>query len=316
MIAYHILCHDNFRQVARLVEALWTPDATFLIDIDDGQAPDTRPLSSVTGHANVHVSVDGNIGWGGAGTMRKTLHGAFELLRLDASWRYYVVLSGQDLPLKSNEVIRERLARGDEHGTSFIRCHRADAVALDAQPVANRTTQCRLWGDRGHTRIHTLPGSIDPQAAMGVRRLVDVTEVGPEGEVYIGTADPLLLRRRESFFERYPFHIGANWFNLHRSLLEHMRTDPFAYELYDVLRTTFIPDESYFQTYIANSPFRDRLDPHYERLILRPGPVPRVKVFDRDDWPVIEACDELFGRKFDTRRDARVVDRVLERRAA
>ena len=46
MIAYHILCHGNFAQVATLVEALYSTEDTFLIDIDDGQAPDIRvPLN-------------------------------------------------------------------------------------------------------------------------------------------------------------------------------------------------------------------------------------------------------------------------------
>jgi len=316
MIGYHILCHDNLEQVARLVESLWTPDATFLVDLDDGRKPDTRQLSRIAARSNVHLHTDGDIGWGGAGTLRKTLSGAFRLLDLSASWRYYIVLSGQDLPLKSNQAIHERLSRGDEHGTSYIRCNRAEPVALQTLPVANETSSCRLWGDRGHTRVYTLPGAIDAQQAMYARTLVDVTEVGRKGEVYVATADPLLLERRARFFERHPYHVGANWFNLHRSLLEHMRTDPFTYTLYDVLRSTFIPDESFFQTYLMNSPFVERRDHRYDRLILRPGPTPRVKVFDRTDWPVIAGCTELFGRKFDTRHDGRLVDTVLASRSA
>ena len=91
-----------------------------------------------------------------------------------------------------------------------------------------------------------------------------------------------------------------------------MIDDPFAYELYDVLRGTFIPDESYFQTYIMNTRFRDTVDWNYGRLILRPGPKPRVKVFTEEDWPQISECSELFGRKFATRESPEIVDRVLE----
>ena len=93
-----------------------------------------------------------------------------------------------------------------------------------------------------------------------------------------------------------------------------MAEDPFTYELYSTIKTSFIPDESFFQTCIMNGPFRETVSQNYGRLILRPGPVPRVKVFDMDDWPVIEACDELFGRKFDTRHDRKIVDAVLKSR--
>lgn len=315
MIAYHILCHGNFKQVAQLVEALYTPENTFLIDVDDGQQPDTRPIRNWLARPNVHLTVDGDIGWGGAGTLRKTIRGAFRLLELDQSWRYYVVLSGQDLPLKSNQAISETLAAGDADGISYIRIHRPPTLELADLPVDNPGTDCVLWGDRGHTRVYAKPGTINPQIGMYARRLVDVTEVGRGGEVYVGTADSLLLQRRENFFTQYPFHTGANWFNLHRSLLEHMHSDPFAYELFDVLRTTFIPDESYFQTYIMSSPFRERVSHHFGRLILRPGPIPRVKVLDMGDWDQIAASNDLFARKFDTGHDRKLIQRVLSGRS-
>lgn len=315
MIAYHILCHGNFKQVALLIDSLYTREDTFLIDIDDGQKPDTRALKKFAGLDNVEIVRDSNIGWGAGGTLRKTLKGAFRLLA-SGNWRYYVVLSGQDLPLKSNDHIKNRLSRGEADKTNFIRVSPALPVDMASVPINNKSGKVVMLGDRGHTKVFARPDTIDPQVAFGARWRVDVTEVADRGEVYIGTADPLLMRFRESFFEKYPFYVGANWFNLHRSLVEYMYKDPFTYELYEVLRTTFIPDESYFQTYLKNSPFRNRISCDYGRLILRPGPIPRVKVFDVDDWREIETSDALYGRKFDINRDKKVVRQVLESRAA
>lgn len=314
MLAYHILCHGQFQQVALLVDALYSEEDIFLIDIDDGQKPDYSALQEWAEKPNVHITLDGDIGWGGAGTLRKTLKGALRLLELGNDWQYYIVLSGQDLPLQSNTSIKEFLARRSDEQVSYIRASRPEPVPLRDIPINNNRSACVLWGDRGHTRIYAKPASIDPQVAMYARRLVDVTEVGRKGEVYVGTADELLLKRREDFFTRYPFHVGANWFNLHRALLEHMQADPFTYELFDVMRTTFIPDESFFQTYIMNSPFRNKVSTNYGRLILRPGPVPRVKVLDMEDWDQIEASNDLFARKFDLRHDRRLVTRVLAAR--
>ena len=316
MIAYHILCHCNFTQVAALVEALYSKDDIFLIDIDNGQSPNTRVIKYLLKRGNVHIKYDSNIAWGGSGTLRKTLSGALELLKLTGSWEYYVVLSGQDLPLKSNEVIKNRLAEGSSEKMSFIRTFPTDVLDLEELPVSNSTSSCQMWGDRGHTKVFAKPGVINPQVNMGARWLVDVAEVGEKGEVYVGNVDRLLLRMRSAFFKRYAFHVGANWFNLHRSLIEHMRDDPFTYELYDVLRGTFIPDESFFQTYVKNSEFRDLTNQRYDRLILRPGPVPRVKVFDDFDWPIIEQTSDLFGRKFDMVKHAEVANRVLASRSS
>ncbi|MDC0434819.1 beta-1,6-N-acetylglucosaminyltransferase [bacterium] len=315
MIAYHILCHGNFKQVARLVESLYSKDDIFLIDIDDGKNPKTRAIEKLAKLENVHVKRDANIAWGAGGTLRKTLEGAFECLDICKRWVYYVVLSGQDLPLKSNTYIKEQFEKRRTEKMSYIRSHPVLEIDSQSLPPDNRQKHCILWGDRGHTRVFAKPGAINPQAAFGARWLVQTCEVGEKGEVYVGNCDRLLLKRRQSFFKKFPFHVGANWFNLHRDLIKHMRSDPFALELYDVLRTTFIPDESYFQTYIMNSEFRDKTSPDYGRLILRPGPVPRVKVLSMEDWPTIETCSALYGRKFDMVKERTIVDRVLRARA-
>lgn len=93
-----------------------------------------------------------------------------------------------------------------------------------------------------------------------------------------------------------------------------MSNDQFALELYGILKTTFVPDESYFQTYIKNSKFRDSTSQDYGRLILRPDTVPRVKIFDISDLDTIRNCEELYGRKFDSTHDCEVIDAVLESR--
>lgn len=314
MIAYHILCHANLDQVSRQLAALYSPDDVFLIDVDDGQQPDLQPVDSWLAKPNVRLKLDASIGWGGAGTLRKTLNGAFELLQQDDSWRYYIVLSGQDLPLKSNEQIKRRLTQLDKNQISCIRGSYQSAVPLQSLPLQNNTDNIRRFADRGHTRLYALPGSIEPQTTFAARWRVEVVELGHASEVYIRPCTSLLMRRREQFFEQYEFWTGANWFNLHRSLIEAMYLDPFTYELYEVLSSTFIPDESFFQTYIANSRFRDRMDKDHTRLINRPAPRLGVNSFTLDDWSTIEASSALYARKFDMRKDAAIVDKVLDNR--
>ena len=316
MIAYHILCHTNFAQVRQLIESIYSDDDVFLIDVDDGGSPDLAPIKDLCARDNIHLVEDSDIGWGGPGTLRKTINGAFKLLSLDADWEYYVVLSGQDLPLKSNGRIKQFLKKGAQKKTNFIRTNKAAVERLCDIPVHNTTGNLVLWGDRGHTKVFACPGTINPQTTSYSRALVDVAEVGVKGEVYVKNADELLLRHRANFFAHYPYYVGANWFNLHRSLIEFMVDDPFAYELYEILRSTYIPDESYFQTYIRNTSFKETVDHEIGRFILRPGPIPKVKVFDMADWHELEKTPSLFGRKFDTNHDKAIVSRVLESRAA
>ncbi len=298
------------------MESLYSTDDVFLIDIDHGQKSKTPPrqLKLWLKHDNVHIKLDANVGWGASGILRKTLQGAFQLLDLDKSWQYYINLSGQDLPIKSNSHIKTQLAKGAEHGTNFIRCFKADCIELDSVEVNNNTPRTVMWGDRGHTRLYAKPGCVNPQVDMYARTFVDVAEAGEDGAVYYGTVDPLLHNYRKAFFNKHPFHIGSNWFNLHRDLIVGMKSDPFTSHLYSLLKSTANPDESFFQTYIKNSRFCDTVNMDYGRLIVRPGPIPRVKIFDRKDWDLINQSDALFARKFDTRHDRKIVKRVLEAR--
>lgn len=311
MIAYHILCHANLAQVARQLEALYSPDDVFLIDIDDGKPIDTRPLKPWAAKPNVHVKCDSNIAWGGAGTLRKTMNGAFSLLDLDSNWLYYVVLSGQCLPIKSNKHIKARLEKLNETQTNSIRCVAHPPVDVAELPVLNTGTEVKAWGDRGHTKLFALPTTIDPQCTMAARWRAEIVELGHLSQVFLRPCNNLLMRRREDFFSEYQFCAGANWFNLHRSLLEYMREDRFTYELYEVLSTTLIPDESFFHTYIYNSPFRDKIDKDHTRLIMRPEAHLGVRPFTMNEWKMISSSNALFGRKFDSKRDNDIIDKVL-----
>jgi len=314
MIAYHILCHDNMAQVARQVEALYSAEDVFLVDINDAKPLNTRPLKKWLKKDNVHVNFDSNLGWGGAGIIRKTLKGAFSLLDLDSQWNYYVLLSGQCLPIKSNEKIKEKFAALNETRTNCIRGLPHDAVNIDELPVLNKYDEPRPWGDRGHTKLFALPGTVDPQCKMGARWRAEIVEVAHEETVYVRPCNDLLMRRREDFFSEYQFCAGANWVNLHRSLLEHMRDDRFTYELYEVLSTTLIPDESFFQTYVYNSPFKDTVCKDHLRLIARPSPNLAVRAFNIDDWEQIASSDALFARKFNSTADSKIIDKVLSER--
>ena len=311
MIAYHILCHSNLAQVARQVEALYSPDDVFLIDIDDGIQVEVAPLELWATKSNVHIKRDSNIAWGGAGTLRKTMWGAFSLLDLDAAWSYYVVLSGQCMPLKNNTYIKSHLSALNRTQTSDMRCYTHPQVKIEDLPGLNKSNDIKPWADRGHTKLFVLPNTVNPQCNMAARWRVEVVELGHMSQVFLRPCNKLLMRRREEFFTKYQFCTGANWFNLHRSLLEHMREDQFTYELYEVLSTTFIPDESFFQTYIYNSPFRDKINMNQTRLIARPGSHPHVKTFTIGDWKAISTSDALFGRKFDSNIDNAIIDRVL-----
>lgn len=312
MIAYHILCHANLAQVVRQIEALYSSDDVFLIDIDNGKNLNFRVLDEWSRKPNVHINIDSDIAWGGAGTLRKTIRGAFELLKLDKTWSYYVILSGQCLPIKSNQHIKERLSELGKNEMNSIRCVAHPTVDIHDIPIINTSDDVKLLSDKGHTKVYTLPGVTTPHHTMAARWRGEIVELGHKSETYWRPCNELLMRRREEFFSEYQFCAGANWFNLHRSFLEYMRDDRFCYELYEVISTTFIPDESFFQTYIFNSPFSKNIDMDHTRFIPRYKPPYDVKVIGMEDWVMLKNTNSLFARKFSPDYDEDVINGILD----
>lgn len=312
MIAYHILCHANLAQVAQQLELLYTKDDIYLIDIDNGKTLNIQILDSWIRKPNVHINIDSDIAWGGAGTLRKTILGAYKLLELDKKWTYYVVLSGQCLPIKSTQHIKEYLTELGKNEMNSIRCVAHPTVEIDDIPILNSSDEVKLMSDKGHTKVYTLPGVTTPHHTMAARWRAEIVELGHKSETYWRPCNELLMRRREEFFIEYQYCAGANWFNLHRSIIEYMRSDKFSNELYEVLSTTFIPDESYFQTYIYNSPFRNKIDMDHLRYIPRYKPPYDVKIIGEEDWDLMLESNALFARKFSEKVDSKFIDTMYE----
>ncbi|WP_419815177.1 beta-1,6-N-acetylglucosaminyltransferase [Glacieibacterium sp.] len=103
-------------------------------------------------------------------------------------------------------------------------------------------------------------------------------------------------------------HKGSQWVMLPREFCEWMVTSPMLPRITRYLRRRLLSDELIMQALVWNSPFRDRLAPHYGREIIWPGP----KVLTIDDLPLLRSSDALFARKFDLEKDRAVLEALAE----
>jgi hypothetical protein len=134
MIAYFLLVHRYPEQFKRLFRAIQDTRNFYLVHVDENSGPgleaDIRDFLS--DYPNTAVLKGKKALWGGYSLVDATLRGMAELLRMGTDWEYFINLSGQDFPLKSQGQILQFLA--DHRGMEFIkildqRSERPDTMA-------------------------------------------------------------------------------------------------------------------------------------------------------------------------------------------
>ncbi len=121
LIAYFILVHRYPEQFKRLFKSIYDPANHYLVHVDKSSgseiASDIRTF--LADYPNSEVLPGKNAVWGGYSLVDAQLRGMAQLLRMDGNWEFFVNLSGQDYPLKSQSYIADFLSR--HRGKEFIK---------------------------------------------------------------------------------------------------------------------------------------------------------------------------------------------------
>lgn len=73
----------------------------------------------MTDFPNTYILDSENVVWGGYSMVQAELNGMQYLLSINAEWDFFINLSGQDYPLKSQKSIREFLTKNK--GNNFLK---------------------------------------------------------------------------------------------------------------------------------------------------------------------------------------------------
>ncbi len=120
-IAYLILVHRLPNQFKRLFTAIYEADNYYLIHIDK-KADDEigeEIQSFLAPYSNVFILKNEAVVWGGYSMVQAELDGMKYLLDIDEQLDYFINLSGQDYPLKSQKIIRKFLT--ENNGKSYLK---------------------------------------------------------------------------------------------------------------------------------------------------------------------------------------------------
>ena len=121
MIAYLILAHRYPGQFKRLFRAIYHPANYYLVHVDkrSGVGLQTEIQDFLSSFANASLLKSQSTLWGGYSLVDAELRGIKELLKIGSEWEFFINLSGQDFPLKSQTHIQDFLSHNI--GKDFIK---------------------------------------------------------------------------------------------------------------------------------------------------------------------------------------------------
>lgn len=284
--AYMIMAHHNMDQLGLLLRLLDHDDNDLYVHVDSKAGTiDYDTLRLCVKKSGLFFLPRMSVAWGGDSMIWCEM----ELLKsaLSSSHDYYHLISGDDLPIKTNEQIASFLEGSP--GVNYVGISlRGYADELPDDLMRRFRYRWPFQDKAGRRR------SLFAKAWIAVQKLCGVNRVsGFTGE----------------------FAKGPNWFTI---------TEDFA--RYVVERETWVRetfsdtlccDEVFLQTLYVNSPFGRSVAPQCDdnamalRLIDwgRGGPQSPY-TFTIDDYPEIEQSSCLFARKFDESVDAEIVSKV------
>lgn len=255
-IAYFIMIHHQPDAFKAMFEKIYTRDQFYLIHIDRKAKENfTEEIQQYLVHfPNVYILESMNIVAGGFSMIQAELNAMEYLLNVAGEWDYLINLSGEDYPLKSQNIIRQFL-------------------------TANNGRNYLFYYDQRFYRPDTL------------RRIQNhFTELTHK-------VSSLIYKR--DFMEGVTPYIGSKWFILTRETCAFLTNNKRVIDFEDYYLHTFSPAESFFQTVLMNTVFKDIIVNDDKRASIEKYFFNKSK-YENHFIKSLETSNQLFIRKINT----------------
>jgi hypothetical protein len=284
-LAFLVMAHRNPRQVGRLLRAIHRPGDTCLVHVDRKAPADVHRAvhAEVESLPGVSVLPSSAIRWGGWSIVEVQLRAIRQLIDTTQDWSHFINLSGQDFPLVPTPAIDAQLST--QPSRSYLQYFRPEEMPWTWQNPAFKPGKADF--DRPASRIDRF--YIEWPGPLGIRPLPRIRRRLPDGITWYG---------------------GSQWMALSRETCVYLTHSRAAQRLRRFYRHTFIPDESFFQTALLNSPLRETVVNNNKRAIQWE---PNVVTYTLEHRDSLLSSDAWYARKFDDDIDPEILD-LLEQR--
>lgn len=317
-IAILVLAHKSPRQLERLVRSMDDNRFDFFVHVDKKSKHTFAPLNS-NNSKTFNLLSDSE--------RHKTYLNDFSLVdatmslvktaRCKSDYKYYVLLTGQDYPIKSTEFIYERLISG--YPTCYIDSYGAEAAKFHGMTWVDNVGYKR-FSQRIRRMLQDIVGSTFYYSSKG--------KVAKIPAIIYDKATNLICNspRKRLKTIGFTYSLGSHFWMLPDIAIEHLiNVYDNDKKLSDVFRHIAAPEESYFQT--ALSTMTDAVIPNpyvqidskekemdnpalraikwYENGMHTNG---HPAIWNTNDFAFIKSAKALFARKFD--EDSEILDLI------
>lgn len=289
--AYLILAHKNFNQLKKLIELLDNPNNNIFVHVDaKAEDFDASMLENVVEKSKLFILPERlSVNWGGVSIMRAEL-ALLKAACQEGSYEYYHLLSGMDLPLKTQKEIHDFFE--NNRGKEFI----------------------SLWKFKKSTLSRFRYYTIFPEGESKFRtRIVN--------HIFKGLQMLLGIRINKDV----EFHYGSQWFSITDGLARYILKQEKWLE--KVFGHTSTCDEIFLQTVVCNSKFKDNLYETRKVESNRESTKGNMRFIDwtrgesvRHPWTLrvedeelLNSVEHLWARKFDETVDSEIIDRIYKK---
>jgi hypothetical protein len=276
-VAHLIVAFKYPEQLYRLAKSLSQPGTDVFIHID--KKVDIRQFEYLTELPNVHFIKNRQyIVWGGYSITECYITSMKEILE-HGTYDYFVLMSGQDYPLKPMEELHR-----------FLKDHKGYSV----MSVEEKAPKSKWW-----------------LIAVDRYKYYHLNDFRFHGHKLVHKISKRILPNREFVFPDYQLYggPGATFCALTRQAAEYlanfMATNPKAYRF---ARFTHASDEFWFQTLLMNSPLREKIVNKPMWYIDWKGASKHPRILTVLDYPSLVNSGMFFARKFDMYEDEMILD--------
>lgn len=278
-----IMCHNNFQLLQKLIVLLDNDQNDIYLHIDKkSRGFDYREINSWVKYANITFLKRINVNWGGYSQIKAELKLLKEATKKEHV--YYHLLSGVDLPLKTQAQIQQFFEKNA--GKEFVAI---DEVNTKDNDFFDRIGRYHFFQDyigrnKGYRSAfleHLESISLNLQAIFHIKR------------------------NNKKYRHIYK---GANWFSITHKFAKYLVAN--EKNIHRDFGFGLCADELFLQTIIMNSPFRNNIANDSLRYIdwIRGKPY----IFKSEDYDILMLSNKLFARKFDYNKNSDIVDRIFD----
>lgn len=288
MHAILIIAHNQFELLKKLILALDDERNDIFVHIDAKVKDfDFDSFKSLPKYSEIHFTDRVNVTWGDFSQVKAEmilLKAAVENQNENKKYSYFHLISGCDLPIKSNNEIHDFF--NNNNGKEFIHFTANDVTA---QSIGRIRYYHFFRNKRNFVRKALSYFVLQIEKFLGVNRLKK---------------------------EGIKVQKGCNWFSITGDFAQYIVENMDKWET--VFKHSYCADELFIQTIFINSPFKDNLymkncnNNHLSCSRLIDWERGNPYVFRKEDFELIKSSSAMFARKFNMDIDSDIVDMIIE----